>query len=160
MSSLGDRASSDVAPCLWNQLPVHIRSLETCDSIKSYLKTALFTKKYSIISFNKNRSCYQWKNEWTNQTINQPITTVLFAFRSGSRTDGPRKSGWRRTQTVSDGGTTSGISNGSTRRAVRPVVQNLLRHRSSWNPQTWTTLPSLTGRWLLMMVSEGEGLRL
>ena len=46
-SSFGDRAFTSVAPCLWNELPAHIRSLQTLDSFKSNLKTVLFSKAYS-----------------------------------------------------------------------------------------------------------------
>ena len=46
-SSFGDRAFSAAAPCLWNQLPAYVRSLESLDSFKSNLKTVLFSKAYS-----------------------------------------------------------------------------------------------------------------
>jgi len=42
LSTYGDRAFSAVAPRLWNDLPVYIKSAESLASFKSHLKTHLF----------------------------------------------------------------------------------------------------------------------
>ena len=42
----GDRAFSSIAPQLWNNLPVDIRSAPTLDSFKTMLKTHLYNQSY------------------------------------------------------------------------------------------------------------------
>ncbi len=42
LSTYGDRAFSAVAPRLWNDLPMYIKSAESLASFKSHLKTHLF----------------------------------------------------------------------------------------------------------------------
>ena len=43
----GDRSFSDIAPKLWNDLPIIIKQCSTVDSFKSRLKTFLFNSVYS-----------------------------------------------------------------------------------------------------------------
>ena len=43
---LGDRAFSSIAPQLWNNLPVDIRSAPSLDSFKTMLKTHLYNQSY------------------------------------------------------------------------------------------------------------------
>ena len=42
----GDRAFSSIAPQLWNNLPVDLRSAPTLDSFKTMLKTHLYNQSY------------------------------------------------------------------------------------------------------------------
>jgi hypothetical protein len=46
LRSCGDRAFSVVAPRLWNQLPVHIKSIQSINDFKQKLKTHLFTSAF------------------------------------------------------------------------------------------------------------------
>lgn len=48
MTRYGDRAFSSVAPKLWNNLPVDIRSAPNLDLFKNMLKTHLFNQSYYI----------------------------------------------------------------------------------------------------------------
>uniref|UniRef100_A0A3Q4HRN5 Reverse transcriptase domain-containing protein n=1 Tax=Neolamprologus brichardi TaxID=32507 RepID=A0A3Q4HRN5_NEOBR len=49
MKSRGDRAFASVAPRLWNNLPVHIRTAESIQSFKSRLKTYVFTLAFDSV---------------------------------------------------------------------------------------------------------------
>ena len=42
----GDRSFSTLAPCLWNRLPMHIRTSSTLCMFKRRLKTYYFTKAF------------------------------------------------------------------------------------------------------------------
>lgn len=42
----GDRSFKAVAPCLWNELPLSLRSLDSVESFKKHLKTFLFKQAF------------------------------------------------------------------------------------------------------------------
>uniref|UniRef100_A0A672ZSA2 Reverse transcriptase domain-containing protein n=1 Tax=Sphaeramia orbicularis TaxID=375764 RepID=A0A672ZSA2_9TELE len=45
-STRGDRSFKAVAPRLWNDLPLHLRSMDSVESFKKHLKTPLFKKAF------------------------------------------------------------------------------------------------------------------
>ncbi|KAI0219460.1 hypothetical protein LSAT2_029013 [Lamellibrachia satsuma] len=44
----GDRAFSHAAPCLWNNLPLAVRTADCHNSFKKQLKTLLFKRAFSL----------------------------------------------------------------------------------------------------------------
>ncbi len=48
LKSKGYRAFSVAAPCLWNPLPMHIKSSPSVDAFKSRLKSYLFSTAFKV----------------------------------------------------------------------------------------------------------------
>ena len=50
MKMYGERAFSDIAPKLWNNLPINIRKCHSVNSFKTNLKTFLFREAFQLNS--------------------------------------------------------------------------------------------------------------